>query len=227
VPLVRRLVARSLGLGLTASIAVTTGPIVSGPAIAEPPPTTAGPRHDTRSPVESPSPGELVPSEEPETMVLVDESEPAAEHRSPTATQRLLRDDEPDTSERPVTSPDTTSTSPTAIGPATPPPSSAPTGPGSTGTSTDDPQFAPDATPHPQTPPEPHTETWTIAPGDHLWAVATATLADERGRSPGDGEIADYLAQLIEANRSRLADPNNPDLVYPGQVMQLPPVPVS
>jgi hypothetical protein len=33
-----------------------------------------------------------------------------------------------------------------------------------------------------------------------------------------------YLHRLVEANRDRLVDPANPDLVHPGQVMVLPPI---
>jgi hypothetical protein len=67
---------------------------------------------------------------------------------------------------------------------------------------------------------------WTIEPGEHLWAVAAETLAEARpGQAVSNRAIAAYLDVLIDANRSRLADPDNPDLVYPGQVMVLPPVP--
>ena len=67
--------------------------------------------------------------------------------------------------------------------------------------------------------------TWTIAPGEHLWAVATETLADSWHRVPTDAEVAPYWRELIETNRSRLIDARNPDYVLPGQTFVLPDVP--
>jgi hypothetical protein len=67
--------------------------------------------------------------------------------------------------------------------------------------------------------------TWTLAPGEHLWAVAEAHIADTWGRLPTDAEVTPYWVALVEGNRDRLADPANPDLVFPGQVVDLPAVP--
>jgi hypothetical protein len=66
---------------------------------------------------------------------------------------------------------------------------------------------------------------WTARPGDHLWHVAEATLAGAWGRAPSDAEVAPYWQQVVEANRGGLADPGNPDLILPGQVLQVPPPP--
>jgi nucleoid-associated protein YgaU len=66
--------------------------------------------------------------------------------------------------------------------------------------------------------------TWTIEPGDHLWHVAEHTLTTAWGHPPTDAEIAPYWQRLIDTNRDALADPDNPDLVFPGQVFELPPV---
>jgi hypothetical protein len=66
---------------------------------------------------------------------------------------------------------------------------------------------------------------WTVGPGDHLWRVAEQTLAMSWGRRPTDVEIDAYWRALIAANRSRFADPRNPDLVFVGQVLDLPPIP--
>jgi hypothetical protein len=68
-------------------------------------------------------------------------------------------------------------------------------------------------------------QTWTAAPGDHLWHVAEATLAESWGRAPTDGEVAPYWTGLVEANRDVLVDPANPDLIHPGQTFRLPPAP--
>jgi nucleoid-associated protein YgaU len=55
--------------------------------------------------------------------------------------------------------------------------------------------------------------TWTVQPGDHLWNIAERT-------APAD--VATYWRRLVELNRPRLADPDNPDLLFPGDVVVLP-----
>jgi nucleoid-associated protein YgaU len=67
--------------------------------------------------------------------------------------------------------------------------------------------------------------TWTIAAGDHLWHVAASTLEGHWQRPPTEAEIASYWTTLIDQNRGRLVLADQPDLVYPGQVFELPPVP--
>jgi hypothetical protein len=61
-------------------------------------------------------------------------------------------------------------------------------------------------------------------PGDHFWRIAAAQVSAAVGRPATDAEIAPYWRQLVAANRDRLADPANPDLVFPGQQFVLPPV---
>jgi nucleoid-associated protein YgaU len=51
--------------------------------------------------------------------------------------------------------------------------------------------------------------------------VAVQVLA-EAGAANDDGEVVRYWLRLIEANTDRLADPANPDLIFPGQVFALP-----
>jgi hypothetical protein len=58
----------------------------------------------------------------------------------------------------------------------------------------------------------------TVAPGEHFWSIAERTVA-ERGSSV---TVDDYWRLLVEVNRDRLADPDDPDLIYPGQVLVLP-----
>ena len=88
-------------------------------------------------------------------------------------------------------------------------------------------RLAPGERPAPAPPPETPrtTETWTIAPGEHLWSIASDVLADAWQRRPRESEIAPYWRRLIARNRTMLVDPDNPDLVFAGQVLQLPPVP--
>lgn len=61
--------------------------------------------------------------------------------------------------------------------------------------------------------------------GDHLWSLAEGALRAAWGRAPSDAEVVGYWEQVVEGNRARLADPVNPDLVFPGQSLVLPPVP--
>lgn len=69
------------------------------------------------------------------------------------------------------------------------------------------------------TPPEHHR---TVRAGDHFWSVAEEVLAGAWGRSPTDGETAPYWSRLVEANRHRLVDRDNADLLFPGQLLEVP-----
>lgn len=61
-----------------------------------------------------------------------------------------------------------------------------------------------------------------VRPGEHLWGIAETTLARAWGREATDAEVEPYWRELVARNREALADPANPDLVYPGQVFRLP-----
>ncbi len=61
--------------------------------------------------------------------------------------------------------------------------------------------------------------------GGHLWEMATQALASAWGRAPTEVETQSYWQELVESNRASLTDPDNPDLVFAGQVLTLPPVP--
>ena len=65
-------------------------------------------------------------------------------------------------------------------------------------------------------------ETYTIRGGDNLWAVASSVLQQRTGVIPSDATVSNYLKTLVAANSDVLADPANPDLVFPGQVFRLP-----
>ncbi len=69
--------------------------------------------------------------------------------------------------------------------------------------------------------------TWTIRPGDSFWSVAHGVLTEAWRRPPTDAELMPYWRVLIARNRSRLVDSDNADLVYAGQVFELPPPPPS
>ncbi|HUR22348.1 MAG TPA: hypothetical protein VMZ73_00605 [Acidimicrobiales bacterium] len=66
---------------------------------------------------------------------------------------------------------------------------------------------------------------WEIRPGQHFWAVAERVLATTWQRAPSDAEVDRYWRRLVEANRAVLRVPDNPDLLYPDQVITLPPPP--
>jgi hypothetical protein len=63
-----------------------------------------------------------------------------------------------------------------------------------------------------------------VQPGDHLWRVAEVIVSLDHGRTPRDADVESYLQRLVEANRSRLVQPDDPDLILPGQQLLLPPV---
>jgi hypothetical protein len=77
----------------------------------------------------------------------------------------------------------------------------------------------------PAAPAVPAEATTTLAPGDHLWSVAARTLAAAWGRPPAEREVAPYWRLVVERNRAELPNPDDPDLVFPGEVVRLPPLP--
>lgn len=63
---------------------------------------------------------------------------------------------------------------------------------------------------------------WQAQPGEHFWSMAEQVLEASWGRAPTDAEVTPYWEHMVELNRGRLADPGNPDLVYPGQEFEVP-----
>ncbi len=61
--------------------------------------------------------------------------------------------------------------------------------------------------------------------GDHFWKLATQTLSDAWGRQPTEEEVSPYWVDMVAANGGRLLPPEDPDMVYPGQWLEVPPVP--
>jgi nucleoid-associated protein YgaU len=74
----------------------------------------------------------------------------------------------------------------------------------------------------PGPPQAPDDSTWIVEPGDSFWSIAEDVLTPRGGPARGDRQIGRYWRRLIDANRSRLVDPRNPDLLLPGQRLQLP-----
>ena len=66
---------------------------------------------------------------------------------------------------------------------------------------------------------DPGPEAWIVEAGDHLWAIAAETVADRTGHTDEE-TVGAYWQRLIEANRHVVGD--DPDLIHPGQVIELP-----
>jgi nucleoid-associated protein YgaU len=73
--------------------------------------------------------------------------------------------------------------------------------------------------------PAPALEQWVVQRGDHLWSIAESHLSEVLGRAPTDAEITPYWRLVVEHNRPRLSNPSEPDLIFVGEVYELPPVP--
>lgn len=128
----------------------------------------------------------------------------------------LAAADEPGTATmRVVDGPDATTNGPPPAAPAVPapvvPPPVAPA-----------PAVLAPPVPAPASPQAPLDRRVRVEAGDCFWSISADVLADVLGRPAGDAEIAAHWRRLIDANRDRLVDPSNPDLLYPGQELVLP-----
>lgn len=63
-----------------------------------------------------------------------------------------------------------------------------------------------------------------VRSGESLWSIAQDTLAEAWEREPTDAEVLAYWHRLIDDNRAMLPDPDNPDLIFPGDRLHLPSV---
>lgn len=63
---------------------------------------------------------------------------------------------------------------------------------------------------------------WRVESGQHLWSIAEQVLSDHLDRPASDAEIDPFWRRIVAENRAELADPDNPDLVFPGQVLFVP-----
>lgn len=63
-----------------------------------------------------------------------------------------------------------------------------------------------------------------VTDGESFWSIAADEVGRSLGRAPLDREVAEYWNGLIEANRGRLPDPSDPDLIVPGMRLAVPPV---
>jgi hypothetical protein len=65
--------------------------------------------------------------------------------------------------------------------------------------------------------------TWVVEPGDSFWSIAEDVLASTDGASPDERAVARYWRRLVATNRADLVDPDNADLLVPGQRLIVPP----
>jgi hypothetical protein len=65
---------------------------------------------------------------------------------------------------------------------------------------------------------------YVVEPGDNLWTIARRTITATTGvAEPSGAEIVPYWQRVISANRERLRS-GDPDLIYPGEEILLPPL---
>ena len=64
---------------------------------------------------------------------------------------------------------------------------------------------------------------WVVEQADSFWSIAAEVTAAPDGSPADERTVTRYWHALIEANRSRLPDPANPDLLVPGQRLTVPP----
>ncbi len=212
---VRRLLSAALGVGL-ATAAVTSLPQA---AVAPPPPVVAEAApavQDERGTVGEPRrdpvlPGGDLPIDGPRHLALGEARAPAGE--DPAGSAGPLADPDPARAAGLLADPGSVAVpgaggQTDAAAPGAPSPSSASPPPPSAPTETPDADAGPGS--------------WRVEAGEHLWSIAEAVLAEARGPEVADADVAAYWRALIEANRDALPDPANPDLIRPGQALELP-----
>jgi hypothetical protein len=59
--------------------------------------------------------------------------------------------------------------------------------------------------------------------GENFWTIAETVLKSSLGREPSEAELVTYWKELVQTNRHMLKQPANPDLVFSGQIITLPP----
>ncbi len=71
-------------------------------------------------------------------------------------------------------------------------------------------------------PPSAGATTWVVEPGDSFWSIAEDVVTSPGQAAPPERDVSRYWRRLVDANRDRLVDPGNPDLLLPGQTLTLP-----
>lgn len=63
---------------------------------------------------------------------------------------------------------------------------------------------------------------WKVQPGDHLWGIAEKVMTEVGVADTDHPRIARYWETLVAANRDRLVDQANPDLIFADQTLVIP-----
>lgn len=63
---------------------------------------------------------------------------------------------------------------------------------------------------------------WTVRRGDDLWSISESVLAGRLGYQPDNRQVASLWLRVVEANRANLPDPANPNLIFAGEVVDIP-----
>ena len=63
---------------------------------------------------------------------------------------------------------------------------------------------------------------WTVKAGESFWSVAEDVVKTRLGRAPTTAEIDTTWRAIIAANRQKLPDPSNPDVLWVGTVLTIP-----
>ena len=66
---------------------------------------------------------------------------------------------------------------------------------------------------------------WVVRPGDDFWSIAVARLRDAGAPHAPDEVVARYWQLLVQANAANLPVPGQPDLLFCGDRVDLPPLP--
>jgi hypothetical protein len=69
---------------------------------------------------------------------------------------------------------------------------------------------------------DPAADEHLVVAGESFWTIAEDVLAIALDRAPTEAESVGYWGTLVEANRDRLVDRDNPDLIFPGQTLVIP-----
>ena len=67
-------------------------------------------------------------------------------------------------------------------------------------------------------------DVWIVEPGDSFWTIARSAVTERADGDVDDRSIQEYWTKLIEANRDRLVDPTDADLLFTDQELVLPAV---
>lgn len=67
---------------------------------------------------------------------------------------------------------------------------------------------------------------WTVAPGDNLWTIAERHLGGFAASEAELPDVGDYWHRVVVANQDLIRS-SDPDLIYPGEIVVLPPVAVE